>query len=31
MRFSDARLEKELIPMAKKAGEEISAKLGYHK
>jgi DNA-binding IclR family transcriptional regulator len=31
MRFNDERLEKELIPLVIKAGEEISAKLGYHK
>ncbi len=31
MRFTEERLENELIPMAKKAGDEISAKLGYHK
>ncbi|HEY5974845.1 MAG TPA: IclR family transcriptional regulator [Geobacteraceae bacterium] len=31
MRFSDERLEKELIPLVKKAGDDISAKLGYHK
>ena len=31
MRFTDERLEKELIPMVKKAAEEISTKLGYHK
>jgi hypothetical protein len=31
MRFSDERLEKELIPLVLKAGEEISSKLGYHK
>jgi DNA-binding IclR family transcriptional regulator len=31
MRFSDERLEKELIPLVVKAGEEISHKLGYHK
>ena len=31
MRFSDERLEKELIPLVKKAAEEISTKLGYHK
>lgn len=31
MRFSDERLEKELIPLVIKAGEEISYKLGYHK
>jgi IclR family KDG regulon transcriptional repressor len=31
MRFSDERVEKELIPLVKKAAEEISSKLGYHK
>lgn len=31
MRFTDERLEKELIPMVKRASEEISTKLGYHK
>ncbi|MCM0080074.1 IclR family transcriptional regulator [Geomonas sp. Red32] len=31
MRFTDERLEKELIPLVVKAGEEISHKLGYHK
>lgn len=31
MRFTDERIEKELIPLVKKAGEEISTKLGYHK
>jgi len=31
MRFSDERLEQELIPLVKKAAEEISGKLGYHK
>jgi DNA-binding IclR family transcriptional regulator len=31
MRFSDERIEKELIPLVKKAAEEISSKLGYHK
>ena len=31
MRFSDERMEKELIPLVKKASEEISFKLGYHK
>jgi DNA-binding IclR family transcriptional regulator len=31
MRFSDERMEKELIPLVLKAGEEISSKLGYHK
>ncbi len=31
MRFSDERMETELIPLVKKAAEEISTKLGYHK
>ncbi|HYS44355.1 MAG TPA: IclR family transcriptional regulator, partial [Geobacteraceae bacterium] len=31
MRFSDERMEKELIPLVQKAAEEISTKLGYHK
>ena len=31
MRFSEERMENELIPMVKKAGDDISAKLGYHK
>jgi DNA-binding IclR family transcriptional regulator len=31
MRFDDDRLEKELIPLVKRAAEEISFKLGYHK
>jgi IclR family transcriptional regulator, KDG regulon repressor len=31
MRFSDERLEKELIPLVIRSGEEISQKLGYHK
>lgn len=31
MRFTDERLEKELIPMVMQASEEISSKLGYHK
>ncbi len=31
MRFTDERLEKELIPLVMQASEEISAKLGYHK
>jgi hypothetical protein len=30
MRFSDERLEKELIPLVVKAGEEISTKLGFN-
>lgn len=29
MRLTDERMEKELIPMVKKAAEEISTKLGY--
>jgi DNA-binding IclR family transcriptional regulator len=31
MRFTDERMEKELIPLVTRAGEEISSKLGYHK
>ena len=31
MRFSDERMEKELIPLVRKASEEISFKLGYHR
>jgi DNA-binding IclR family transcriptional regulator len=31
MRFSMERMEKELIPLVKKAGEDISTKLGFHK
>lgn len=31
MRFSPERMEKELIPLVRRAGEEISTKLGYHK
>ena len=31
MRFSDERMDQELIPLVKKAAEEISGKLGYHK
>ena len=31
MRFTDERLEKELIPQVMRSGEEISHKLGYHK
>ena len=31
MRLTDERLEKELIPLAVKAGEDLSTRLGYHK
>lgn len=31
MRFSTERMEKELIPLVIKAGEDISTKLGFHK
>lgn len=31
MRFSDERIEKELIPLVVQAAEDISTKLGYHK
>ena len=30
-RFSDERLEKELVPLVQKAAEEISTTLGYHR
>lgn len=30
MRFTDERLEKELIPLVKRAAEDISTKLGYN-
>ncbi len=30
MRLASERIEKELVPLAKKAAEEISVKLGYH-
>lgn len=31
MRFSMERMQKELIPLVKQAGEDISTKLGFHK
>jgi IclR family transcriptional regulator, KDG regulon repressor len=31
MRFTDDRMENELIPLVQRAAEEISTKLGYHK
>ncbi len=31
MRFSDERLEKELIPLVTQAGEDLSTRLGFHK
>jgi IclR family transcriptional regulator, KDG regulon repressor len=31
MRFSDQRLEKELIPLVTQAAEDLSVRLGYHK
>jgi DNA-binding IclR family transcriptional regulator len=31
MRFTEERMEKELIPLVKRSAEEISTKLGYHK
>jgi len=31
MRFTPERIEKELIPLVLKAGDDISVKLGYHK
>jgi len=31
MRFTDERLDKELVPLVKRAADEISLKLGYHK
>lgn len=31
MRFSKERIDKELIPLVMKAGEDISTKLGFHK
>ncbi len=31
MRFSMERMEKELIPLVQRAGEDISVKLGFHK
>lgn len=31
MRFTEERVDKELVPLVKRAAEEISSKLGYHK
>jgi DNA-binding IclR family transcriptional regulator len=31
MRFTDERIDTELIPLVKRAGDEISTKLGYHR
>ncbi|HTY21204.1 MAG TPA: IclR family transcriptional regulator, partial [Geobacteraceae bacterium] len=31
MRLTDERIENELIPLVKKAADEISTKLGYHR
>jgi DNA-binding IclR family transcriptional regulator len=31
MRFTDERIDNELIPLVKRAGDEISTKLGYHR
>lgn len=31
MRFSDERIDNDLIPLVKRAAEEISSKLGFHK
>ncbi|WP_432823295.1 IclR family transcriptional regulator [Trichloromonas sp.] len=31
MRFSDERIEKELVPLVIKAGEDLSTRLGFHK
>jgi len=31
MRMSDERIDKELIPLATKSAEDLSARLGYHK
>jgi IclR family transcriptional regulator, KDG regulon repressor len=31
MRFSDERLEKELVPLVMQAAEDLSVRLGYHK
>ena len=30
-RFSDERLEKELVPLVTRAAEELSTRLGFHK
>lgn len=31
MRFTDERIEKELIPLAKQSADDLSTRLGYHK
>jgi len=31
MRFSDERIDKELIPLARQAADDLSTRLGYHK
>jgi DNA-binding IclR family transcriptional regulator len=31
MRLTDDRIEKELVPLVKKAADEISTKLGFHR
>jgi DNA-binding IclR family transcriptional regulator len=31
MRFTDERIEKELIPLVIKAGDDLSTRLGFHK
>ncbi len=31
MRFTDERIEKELVPLVLKAGEDLSTRLGFHK
>lgn len=31
MRFSDERIEKELIPLARQTADDLSTRLGYHK
>jgi DNA-binding IclR family transcriptional regulator len=31
MRFTDERMEKELIPLVKQAADELSTRLGFHK
>jgi DNA-binding IclR family transcriptional regulator len=31
MRFSDERIDKELIPLARQAADDLSTRLGYNK
>jgi DNA-binding IclR family transcriptional regulator len=31
MRFTDERMEKEIIPLVKQAADELSTRLGFHK